>query len=597
LKSLSSTLAAAVAGTAIAAVAVPAHAAQLTPSARVIQPALVRRDVRDLGLAAASTKVDIAVTLNYRNAAELRHLVDLQSTPGSPLFRHYLTPAQFAAEFAPTPASYMRIARTLQAAGFRVTRTYGNRTMIDASGTAAAATGLFKTQIHRVVQSRHGIRYGNATAATIPASLSSDVLTVAGLDNFVKMRTNSLVTHQHPTGSPGAGDSGAPIERIVGGTFEGYYPTAYAKAYKFPNQLGFNGQGQSIGIVMDSDIPNSDLQSFWTAARINRTGKFHRITVDTYPGVNVDESESALDIEESSSLAPAADVDLYMIADLGDPSVEDGYNLVLEQHAVDVVSSSFGTGELDDIPFAVATENLAIQGAAEGITFLAGAGDWGAYAPGVAEDGSLYYEPDGVILPAADPHFLAVGGTQLTIDPKTGARVSETAWNFDPTYMMGGGGGVSSYFPRPAYQNRVKGMAVVPAIAVAAPSPQVNSGFAGRNLPDISFNGAFVASSMTAVYETYDYGPSEPWVEIGGTSVSSPVAAAMVAEWNQQLRYDVGFVNPALYGAFSARGLAPQGVYGELFNDITSGTIGLGWTAARGYDQTTGIGSIFNGSL
>jgi subtilase family serine protease len=112
---------------------------------------------------------------------------------------------------------------------------------------------------------------------------------------------------------------------------------------------------------MDSDVPDSDLKTFWKAAKINRTGKLRRIPVDGYPGINADGGETALDVEMSSGLAPAADVDLYLIADLSDPSVEDGYNLILNQHAVQVVSSSFGDCELDDLPLAIATENLALK--------------------------------------------------------------------------------------------------------------------------------------------------------------------------------------------------------------------------------------------
>jgi subtilase family serine protease len=160
---------------------------------------------------------------------------------------------------------------------------------------------------------------------------------------------------------------------------------------------------------MDSDVPDSDLKTFWKAAKINRTGKLRRIPVDGYPGINADGGETALDVEMSSGLAPAADVDLYLIADLSDPSVEDGYNLILNQHAVQVVSSSFGDCELDDLPLAIATENLALQGVAEGITFMAASGDFGGYCGNVAPDGSLYYEADTVFNPASDPPPVSPG--------------------------------------------------------------------------------------------------------------------------------------------------------------------------------------------
>ena len=147
---------------------------------------------------------------------------------------------------------------------------------------------------------------------------------------------------------------------------------------------------------------------------------------------------------------------------------------------------------------------------------------------------------------------------------------------------------MSSYFPIPNYQKHVRGMAVVPTITVAPPAPQVNSGFAGRNTPDISLNGSCADDAYTTVYESDVNG----WIGICGTSVASPMAAALVAEWNQELHTQVGFVNPALYATFTGLGTSPRGIYGGLFNDITAGNTGLQWNAVPGYDQTTGIGSI-----
>lgn len=105
-----------------------------------------------------------------------------------------------------------------------MTRTYANRTMIDAAGTAAAATGLFKTRLHLVLQ-RSRVRYANASAAAVPASLAGDVLTVAGLDNLVKMRTHALRAAAPNSVRPSdSAVAGAPIERTSGGQFAGIYP-------------------------------------------------------------------------------------------------------------------------------------------------------------------------------------------------------------------------------------------------------------------------------------------------------------------------------------------------------------------------------------
>jgi kumamolisin len=571
-------------------------ARSIATSGSATVPAIVRRDVVDLGRAPASTPVRIAVTLAYRHEEELEELVRLQGTPGSPLFEHYLTPAQFASYFAPTPADYRRVAASLAAAGFRVEPGLPNRTVIDADAYAPVAERYFTTELHRVAQANHGVRYANAKPATIPAEIAGSVTAVVGLDNLIKMKSQRVPAVKDasvrilPAASP---PLSGPLYHTNDKAFDGLYPTGIAKAYKYPTQSGYSGTGHAIAVVIDSDLENHDIVTFWTAAGIKRTGTFSRVLVNgSDPGVNADVGETAIDVETSTSLAPGADVDLYLVSDLGDAPIEDAYNLAVKNGKLDVVSSSFGGCELDDTQFASATNSIAVQGGSEGITFTASSGDSGGYCEDVNAKGGLFYEPDIVNNPASNPAFLAIGATALTINLSTGVRISETAWS--PGGQNGGsGGGVSSYWPKPRYQTGVDGMAVVPTVKVTPPATQPKSGYAGRNMPDIALDGSNGGTSYLAFYDTPDGG----WVGYGGTSVSNPMYAALIADQNQQKNALSGIANTALYAAYTDKGAKPAGVYGTEFFDVTSGATGAGWTAKTGYDQATGIGSIFNGAL
>ena len=92
--------------------------------------------------------------------------------------------------------------------------------------------------------------------------------------------------------------------------------------------------------------------------------------------------------------------------------------------------------------------------------------------------------------------------------------------------------------------------------------------------------------------DTYDYGSSAPWIQVGGTSVSSPCWAGLVAIGNQ-LRTSVGIgadgradeTLPLLYAMKAAD-----------FHDIISGNNG-GFSAHAGYDEVTGIGSPITNKL
>jgi subtilase family serine protease len=82
---------------------------------------------------------------------------------------------------------------------------------------------------------------------------------------------------------------------------------------------------------------------------------------------------------------------------------------------------------------------------------------------------------------------------------------------------------------------------------------------------------------------------------IGGTSLSSPAMAGIIAIAAQLNHGGLGLINPALYkiGADPAR-------YASDFFDVTTGNNGLdpsvpGYSAKTGWDPVTGLGTI-NGS-
>jgi subtilase family serine protease len=556
-------------------------------AARIAANPVSRHDLSDLGAATASSEVRLAVTLNYRNKAELDDLVLKMATPGSPAYHQFLTPEQFASRYGPTAADHDRVVSALRAAGFRIVNTYPNRTVIEAAAPAPVAAKYFRTQIHMVSQANHGLRYANVSAATLPDELSDVVAGVSGLDNVVKVHVHSRpATMDAAPRQPAAQASSVPVSRVVNGAFAGLYPMAFATAYDFPSQSGYTGAGHAIAIVIDSDIANTSLSSFWSAAGVTRTGAFNRVLVNgANPGINGDVTETAIDTETTTSLAPAAEVDLFLVESLADAPIEAAYNLAVSRNHADVVSSSFGGCELDDPIFNTATDLIAEQGAALGITFTASTGDAGGYCEDVSWSGATEYENAVVNSPASGPHFLAVGGTALTVTA-AGARVKETAW-IPGGPWGGGGGGVSSLWPIPAYQVGVPGMAVVPTFTSHIPGAQPHGGFAGRNLPDVALDAANEGQSYIAV--TFTAGGKAVWAGFGGTSVACPVFAALIAEQNQKTKARTGLANPGIYATF----MANKGA----FYDITTGSIGAGWTARAGYDQATGVGSIINGTF
>lgn len=225
------------------------------------------------------------------------------------------------------------------------------------------------------------------------------------------------------------------------------------------------------------------------------------------------------------------------------------------------LSISYGDDE-DTVPLSFATNvcNLFSQLGARGVSVLVASGDSGV---GITckENSKTAFTTS---FPAACPWVTTVGGT-------TG-NSPESAWT-------GSGGGFSSVFGRPSYQNDTVNAWIANDKTHTAMAKYFNA--SGRAYPDIaaqSTNFVIVAS-----------GSAE---QVDGTSCACPTFASVVQLLNSDRllagKSPLGFLNPWLYSGASA-GLT----------DITSGKntgcsgviSGAGFFAVSGWDPATGLGT------
>ena len=210
---------------------------------------------------------------------------------------------------------------------------------------------------------------------------------------------------------------------------------------------------------------------------------------------------------------------------------------------------SFGGGESSSQK---SIDSIFHSPSGHGVTWVASTGDSGI--------------PGGY--PAFSPNVLAAGGTTLTAP--NGVYESEAGWS-------GSGGGVSTVESQPSYQQ---------GLVIHNGSTVVNqNGY--RAIPDISFDAD--PNSGPVIYDSYGY--TDPWMQIGGTSFSSPATAAEIAIADE-MRANHGETSldgatqtlPALYSLYHSATTYPTD-----FHDITTGNNGD--AAAVGYDLVTGIGT------
>jgi subtilase family serine protease len=256
--------------------------------------------------------------------------------------------------------------------------------------------------------------------------------------------------------------------------------------------------------------------------------------------------------------------------------------------------------------------------ALQGQSVFSSAGDTGAFGC-IRSDGTTIVNVND---PASQPWVTSVGGTSFEsfnagADPHPSYPAhTETVWNVDSLcsdapaspandnaggfFWCGatgaGGGGSSQYWGRPFYQF---GPGVNnPNTTHANGTTQcalASTGTPCREVPDISADAdeytpytEYCTGSTSTPYSVCATNTNDPvpgWFGIGGTSLSSPLWSAIIADRDGYQGYRSGNINPLLYTLFN---LAP-GVY---FHDIagTAMTNGL-FPETPGYDEATGIGT------
>jgi len=282
----------------------------------------------------------------------------------------------------------------------------------------------------------------------------------------------------------------------------GDYPTAAADLAAFSNYYG---------------IPPANLTVTWPGT--------------TKPPVYNDWLfEEALDIEWAHAMAPNAKLYLVESKEVNtDPTwsaVQLATSLVAKAGG-GVVSMSWGDPE-------VAKEvNWDHYFANKKTVFFAASGDSGL---GVS------------IYPGASPNVVSVGGTYFNRD-SNGNFVSEVYYNG----FGAGGGDLSTYEPRPSFQNVVQNI-----VGPHRGYPDVSSDFC---CAPIYLNGA--------------------WYSVGGTSWASPTLAGIVNAAGHKAAGSVAELN-MMYSV-----LANPSEYAVDFYDVTQGDT----SCTAGFDKCSGIGS------
>lgn len=481
-----------------------------------------------IGTPDANTRMTLQVVLPMRHRAELRKFTRAVSDPANPLFRHYLSVAQFAKRFGPAKSDYDAAAKFFGSSGLKVTGRAANRYVLQVEGRVADIERTLHVTLNAY---RHPTENRTFIAPDREPTLdlAVPVLHIAGLDNY---------DLPYPKFTAPNGDQSSAHQWQGSGPSGYYIGSDFRAAYYGDGPL--TGASQSVGLFEFHGYDVSDVTRYFEKVGETNTVPINGISTD---GTEVDcptcgDGEQVLDIEYAASMAPGlAQVQVYV----GRSAVAI-LNRMASDNTSKALSVSWGWRKNFEVEDPIYQEMIA-----QGQTMLIASGDYSS----LKRSGQW---------PEEDANLIGVGGTDLITDGPGGAWVSESGWS-----SSGGGKSLDKRIGIEPYQ-----------------LPFINKKNGGstklRNVPDVSANANY------NMYICYVGRCNGGW---GGTSFSAPMWAGFVAMANEQAEKNgkpvVGFFNPLLYGLMMNQ---PSALHDPVRHK--SGK----FKTVKGFDLVTGLGSL-----
>ena len=119
---------------------------------------------RAIGALPSSTRIPILVALSPRDPAALASYASAVSEPGSSLYHHFLTVAQFRSRFAPTDQQIAAVETSLRSHGLAPGSATANGLIIPVTASASRLAGAFGTSFQQVKLASGQTAYANARA-------------------------------------------------------------------------------------------------------------------------------------------------------------------------------------------------------------------------------------------------------------------------------------------------------------------------------------------------------------------------------------------------------------------------------------------------
>ena len=595
---------------------------------------------RDMGASSTGQRMNFGVLLGMRDQAGAMDTLKAISDPASSSYGKWLTNAEFDARYAPAKSSVTAVQDWLRSAGFQVTKTLPSGMYVEASGSVSQVESTFGTSVHNYSYLGKNVHANNSQLSLptgTPAAVTSAISGVIGVDQGTALKHTA---DTEPGPPPGARYGVQPCSAYYAQKVASDKPTAYGKHQPYavcgygPQQLqgaygesallkaGINGRGTTVAITDAYAAPTiyQDAQKYNLVHRqpLFKPGQFSQIVPGPNDFDNVDlcgaqgwYGEETLDVEAVHAMAPGAKVVFVGATDCLS-GLDNAWAETIDNHVADVITNSWTDGT-DDIAllgtdYVEFYEQFSTEAALTGITVNFSSGDAGDHTAGGTDLASKTVE-----FPADLPLVTGVGGSSVFIGSHrqwlgeygwqtSYSTLTNGAWTPAPpgNYNSGGGGGTSQLFTQPWYQ----------AGNVPASISQYYSSTPMRAVPDIAMDADPNTGMIVGETQVFPDGTYWDQYRIGGTSLSSPLLAGVVAVANQAHHHPLGFINPLYYRLLGTSALhdtvAPTSPVAQVRTDYTNfldNSQGKFWRLQTvdvqsstlhdtpGYDNETGVGT------
>lgn len=568
----------------------------------------------------AATQIDFSVGLQLSDPTGAVAFEQAVTSPSSPSYRHFLTPAQWEKRFSPTQASVKTVTEWLQSQGITVESVTPDRMTVQASASAGTVARAFGTSVNEY--RRHGkvVRLASRPL-TLPSNVAALVTGVTGVDQNLATPDhvsreqaagvkNAAANKKGPTEIPQPeGFRNAPpcssfygqltdtTDPAYGGGFVeplpyalcGYVPAQYQGAYGLSPQIasGIDGKGVTVAIVDAYASPTlfadgrhySELNQ---SGQVLASGQFGELLSPKFNEIELCEAsgwfgEQTLDVEAVHATAPGANI-LYVGAKNCINGLYNSVQQVVDGHLADIITNSWGDNGgdlLDSSSSRRGFDNILLMAAGTGIGVQFSAGDEGDEFANLGMTVADY--------PSSSPYATSVGGTSLEVGPAN-TRTGEVGWSTSKSvlcttllaelgYPGCKKGKVGKYLPKAPgaflygggggtsyeYPEPPYQEGVVPA--ALAERNSALTGIRNRVEPDISMDADPTTGMLVGETQAFPDGTYYDQYRIGGTSLASPLFAGVMADADQAAGAPLGFVNPAIYAVAASPATAAGAFY------------------------------------